>query len=63
MDKIKIKYTIETGKGIVEEILSIEEIEAGKLSLNNYSMPRKIINRTLVTEDTKENKEKTLKIK
>lgn len=60
MDKIKIKYTIETGKGIVEEILSIEEIEAGKLSLNNYSMPRKIINRTLVTEDTKENKEKKL---
>lgn len=45
MREQKYKYIIETGKGLVTEIYTLDEIEKGKVSLINYSAPRKIIAR------------------
>ena len=45
MAKQKYKYIIETGKGLVTEIYTLDEIEKGKVNVLNYSAPRKIIAR------------------
>ena len=47
--EIKFKYIIETGKGMIEEMLTIRDIENKKPSLINYSLPRKIVSRMLYT--------------
>ena len=41
--EIKFEYIIETGKGIVKEVFTLEDLEEGKFSLINYSLPRKVI--------------------
>ena len=45
MREQKYKYIIETGKGLVTKIYTLDEIEKGKVNVLNYSAPRKIIAR------------------
>lgn len=45
MREQKYKYIIETGKGLVIEFYTLDEIEKGKVNVLNHSAPRKIIAR------------------
>lgn len=47
MSEVKFQYLIETGKGIIKEVNTLEEIENGNAIryLVNHSLPRKIIAR------------------